>query len=559
MRYSKLFGKTFRKIHQNVRSASHTLLLKGGFIRPLGRGLYSFLPLGVRVLDNIKQLIKEEMDGLGGQEVQIPIINPYKIWEKGGRADLIHKELVRFKDRIGKDLVLSPTHEEAAVELVRASINSYRDLPVFIYEFQTKFRDEARTRYGLIRTREFIMKDGYSFHRTYSDLNNFFPKIYAAYERIFKRCNIEVITAEAGVGFIGGDKSYEFLMEAPFGDDVVVCCENCGYRANREVAVGIKETTSGNPKSMAKVYTPDCTNMVRLAEYLELPKSQLAKAMVYRTRNEFVMAVVRGDYEVSTEKLTRALHDQIITKATKQELVDVGLIPGYLSPVGTQVNIKIVIDDMVANSVNLVYGGNEEGVHYTNVNYGRDYETEYIGDIAHIKEENRCKQCGNPLKEVRVVELGNIFKLGEFYTRSMDLSFKDDNDVSTYPNMGSYGIGLGRLMAAIVESNRDDRGIIWPSHLAPYKAFLMGIGKSIAVRRTVEELHNRLPEDVLMDDRGESPGVKFQDADLLGIPIRIVVSSHNLQSGQVEFRDRRSGETWMVQMENVADVVKGWR
>lgn len=559
MRYSKLFGKTFREIHQNVRSISHTLLLKGGFIRSLGRGLYSFLPLGVRVLDNIKQLIKEEMEELGGQEVQIPVINPYPIWEKGGRAHLIHKELVRFRDRLGKELVLSPTHEEAAVELVRASINSYRDLPVFIFEFQTKFRDEARTRCGLIRTREFIMKDGYSFHRTYSDLNNFFPKIYAAYERIFKRCNLEVITAEAGVGFIGGDKSYEFLMEASFGDDVIVRCDNCGYRANREVAVGIKESTSGNPKTMAKVYTPDCTDMVSLAEYLELPKSQLAKAMVYKTRNEFVMAVVRGDYEVSVEKLTRVLKDQVITKATKQELLDIGLIPAYLSPVGMPSEIKIVIDDTVADSVNLVYGGNEEGIHYTNVNYGRDYETEYIGDIAHIKEENRCKQCGNPLKEVRAVELGNIFKLGEFYTRAMDLSFKDDNDVPAYPNMGSYGIGLGRLMAAIVESNRDERGIIWPSHLAPYKAFLMGIGKSVAVRRAVEELHNQLPEDVLMDDRSESPGVKFQDADLLGLPIRIVVSSHNLQSGKVEFRDRRSGETWMVELENVADVIKGWR
>jgi prolyl-tRNA synthetase len=535
------------------------LLLKGGFIRTLGQGLFSFLPLGVRVVDNIKGIIREELERLEGQEVEIPLVNPYKIWRQGGRADLVDKELVRFKDRTGRELVLSPTHEEAMVEFVRASLNSYRDLPVFLYEFQLRFRDEERTRCGLIRSKEFLMKDGYSFHRSYSDLNNFFPKLFAAYQRIFSRCHLDVFSAEAGVGYIGGEKSYEFVMEASFGDDVVIICDECGYRANREVAFGIKEPTGGKPEALAKVYTPGCTTMERLSGHLEVPRSKLAKAMVYKTRKGFVMSVVRGDYEVSTEKLTRYVKSHVLGLATKGELEQLGLVPGYLSPIGLQAEMPIIVDDVVANSINLVYGSNEEGLHYINANFGRDYESEYVADIARIKAGNRCKQCGASLREQRVVELGNIFKLGDFYTRSMGLSFQDDNGNQVFPHMGAYGIGLGRLMAAIVERNNDERGIIWPPHLAPYKAFLMGIGKSLQVKNVVERMHDEYSSEILLDDRSESPGVKFKDADLIGLPMRIVVSSQHLQQGKVEFHDRRTDETWLVALDNVENVLNVWR
>jgi prolyl-tRNA synthetase len=445
------------------------------------------------------------------------------------------------------------------VEFLRAGINSYRDLPLFLYEFQTKFRDEEKTRCGLMRTKEFIMKDGYSFHRSFSDLNNFFPKLYAAYGRVFGRCNIDVFTAEAGIGYIGGDKSFEFLMESQYGDDYILICEQCGYRANREVAVGIKDTTRGNPKPIEKVRTPGCTTMDTLSKYLDISKAGLVKSMVYKTRKGFVMALVRGDYDVSIEKLIRFLKIPVIRPATVEELESVGLSPGYLSPLGITSDIDVVLDDTVAYSANLVYGGNEEGVHYVNVNFGRDYETEMVADIAEIKAKNKCKQCGVPLQEKRVIELGNIFKLGEIYTRAMGLSFKDDNDRKVYPSMGAYGIGIERLIAAIVEANHDDRGIIWPVAVAPYKAFLMGIGKSLAVKQVVEQIHEDYPSDILLDDRSESPGVKFKDADLIGLPLRIVVTNKHLQHNKVELHDRKTGETWLVDCQNVANVLKTWR
>lgn len=559
MRYTQLFGKTYRKIPQDVKALSHILLLKAGYIRPIGQGLYTFLPLGIRVIDHIKRILKEEMDRIGGQEVQIPLVNPFSIWRRGGRVDLIDRELVRFRDRTGRELVLSPTHEEAMVELLRNGINSYRDLPLFLYEFQVKFRDEEKTRCGLLRTKEFMMKDAYSFHRSLSDLNNFFPKIYAAYGKVFNRCNIDVVTAEAGVGYIGGEKSYEFLMESEYGDDFILICNHCGYRANREVAVGIKDTTPGNPKPLQKVKTPGCTTMDKLSAYLNVPKSSLVKSMVYKTRQGFVMALVRGDYDVSIEKLIRFLKIPVIRPATVNELESLDLIPGYLSPFGITTEITVVLDDTVANSTNLIYGGNEAEVHYLNVNFGRDYEIDNIADIAEIKATNKCKQCGSPLEEKRVIELGNIFKLGEIYTRAMGLSFQDDEGRKMFPSMGAYGIGIGRLLASIVEANHDERGIIWPASVAPYKAFLMGIGKSFAVKKVVEEIHEEFWSDILLDDRPESPGVKFKDADLIGLPLRIVVTNNHLQHNKVEFYDRKSGETWLVDYRNVVKILKTWR
>ncbi len=557
MRYTSLFGKTYRKVPQAVKSQSYIYLLRGGFIRPVSRGLFSFLPLGVKVLENIKNIIQEEMVALGGQEVIVPFVSPYSIWKRSGRALLIEKELIKFNDRTGHDLVLSPTHEEAMVELVRSCINSYRDLPVFLFQIQNKFRDEERTRLGLIRTKEFLMKDAYSFHRSFSDLNNFFPKVYAAYQRIFDRCSVPVLTAESGVGFIGGEKSYEFLMEAEFGEDVLILCNNCGYRANREVAVGVKHIKMEKPVPMTKQYTPHCTTMETLSAHLNLPKSKLAKAMVYKTIHGYVMALVLGNHDVSTEKLARILKTPVIRKANREELEGLGLLPGFLSPVGElKLEIPVVADDAVANSANLVYGSNTPEMHYLNINFGRDYETEHVGDIAMIGGENLCKQCGHEMEARRVVELGDIFKLGDFYTRAMNLSFQNDNGIQVFPYMGAYGIGIGRLMAAIVESNHDEKGIIWPSKIAPFKAFLMGIGKSLKVKQTVEKLHADFSAEVLLDDRLESPGVKFQDADLLGIPLRIVVSPKHLRNGKIEFHDRGTEETWLADLDTVEEVLK---
>ncbi len=555
MRYSRLLAKTLREAPQDLKSASHMLLLRGGYIRPLGQGLYSFLPLGLRVLRNIEAVIREEMDALGGQEIVFPFVNPLEIWKKSGRDRLIDEDMIRFKDRSGRELVVAPTHEEAAVEMMKSCLNSYRELPVFLFQFQLKFRDEEKPRYGLVRAREFVMKDGYSFHRSYSDLNNFFPKMFAAYMRIFNRCGVHVHAAEAGVGYMGGERAYEFLMPCEYGEDSVILCDSCGYTANRNVAIGLKESSSGSLENMAKIETPGCATIESLSKFLGKPRRDFAKSMMYRTLDGLALAVVRGDYEVSIEKLGRRLKSPVLGLASAEEIEAGGFSSGFLSPVGLDPSVPVVVDDMVANSPNLIYGGNEKGVHFTNVNYGRDYECALVGDISLIKEENACFHCGGKLREIKAIELGNIFKLGDYYSRSMDLFFQEESGAKVFPHMGSYGIGLGRFMAAVVESHRDENGIKWPYAIAPYKVFLMSIGKSQSVKKATQEIYESLGDRVLYDDRPDSPGVKFKDADILGIPVRVVVSAQGLLDGVVELRERSTGIALKIPKEKLFDVI----
>ncbi len=554
MRYSRLFGQTLRNPPHEVKSKSQILLIQAGYLRALGQGLFSYLPLGIRVLENLKKIIRAEMERLGGQEVQVPLVNPYVLWRRGGRASLVAKDMVRFTDRQGHDLVLAPTHEEAMVDLVKKGFRSYRDLPIFIYQFQTKFRDEIRTRYGLIRAKEFVMKDGYSFHRTFYELNNFFPRVFAAYQRIFAGCGIDCISAESGVGYMGGEKSYEFLVLSDSGDDYVVICDNCGYRANRDIAKGIKEVHDEELAETERIHTPGCETMERLAEYVGVSRMRLAKSMVYRSKAGFVMAVVRGDYEINEEKLSEFLGIPIDGLATDKELADLDLVPGYLSPLDKD-DIRLVVDDSISRTPNLIFGSNKKNYHVKNVNFGRDFFSDQIADIAAVKPQDRCLQCHHRLRMERATEVGNIFKLNDFYSRAMNLHCQDDHGEKLYPFMGSYGIGLGRLLSCIVEVNSDDRGIIWNEKLAPFRMYLMGIGKSMVVRRYVEDLYLQFEKDTLLDDRHESPGVKFKDADLIGIPLRIVVTAELLEKGKVEFRERRSGRRWQVASERVADVL----
>ncbi len=555
MRYSALFGKTYREIPHELKSISQILLVQGGFIRFLGQGLYSYLPLGMKVLKKIEALIRAEMEKLGGQEVRVPLVNPAEIWRRGGREGFLSSDLARFRDRAGREMVLAPSHEEAVVELVRAGLRSYRDLPIFLYQLQTKFRDEKKTKSGMIRAREFVMKDAYSFHRTYHELNNFFPKVFAAYQRIFSRCNVEALSAEGSVGFMGGEKAYEFLMPMEAGENVLVICDSCGYRANLEVARGIKNVIDEEPLDIEEVDTPGCATMNELAGRLNLPKERLAKAVVYRTVNRLVMAIVRADYEISREKLAFLLQEPVLGLASNSALAELGLIKGYLSPLGRD-DLFVVVDDTIARSANLVYGSNTECKHLLNVNYGRDYTADVVGDIALSGAGRLCLQCHGELSETPAIELGNIFKLTDFYSRSMNLHFQDENGESLYPQMGSYGIGLGRLLSAVVESNHDERGIAWPPHLAPFSVYIMGIGRSTSVRRVIERLHEDLQGIALFDDRHESPGVKFTDCEVIGIPLRIVISSRLLERGKAELHERKSGKTWEVDVEKMAGIVK---
>ena len=554
VRYSALFGKTFREIPHELKSKSQILLVQGGFVRFLGQGLYSYLPLGLEVVRRIEALIRSEMNDLGGQEVRVPLVNPYEIWRRGGREGLISSGMVRFRDRNGKMFVLSPSHEEAMVELVRNSLKSYRDLPICLYQFQSKYRDEEKPRAGLIRAREFVMKDAYSFHRTYHELNNFFPKVFAAYQRIFARCGVDTITAEGGVGYMGGEKAYEFLMPTEEGENIVIVCEACGYQANREIAKFIKPARTEEALETATENTPGCTNMDLLASRLNLPKTKLAKALVYKTATKHVMAVVRADFDVNLDKLAALIGEPVLRLASAGELESLDLIKGYLSPIGRD-DTFVVADDSVVQTPNLVYGSNTESRHLLNINYRRDYTAEIEGDIALAAAGHNCLQCHGKLKAVRAVELGNIFKLSDFYSRAMNLHFQDDNGANVYPQMGSYGIGLGRLLSAVVEANRDERGIAWPKHLAPFRVFLMGIGKSSAVKREVERLYQELKPFALHDDRHESPGVKFNDCELIGIPLRVVISSRLLERGKAELYDRESRETREVDVDEIPGIV----
>jgi prolyl-tRNA synthetase len=554
MKYSNLFGKTFRENPHGLKAKSQMLLVQGGYVRFLGQGLYSLLPLGMIVMRRLERLIRGEMERLGGQEVRVPLVNPFELWKRGGRERFLGNDLAKFGDRAGRYLVLSPSHEEAMVELIRAGLRSYRDLPIFLYQFQTKFRDEKKTRSGLIRAREFVMKDAYSFHRTYHELNNFFPKVFAAYQRIFSACGIQFITAEGSVGFMGGEKAYEFLMPTEIGDNTVVMCEKCGYKANLEIAKAIKEVYPEEPRDIEEVPTEGCKTMDSLAESLQLPRRRLAKAVVYRTPKRYIMAIVRADYEISEEKLSMLLGEPIFGLASDHALSKLDLIKGHLSPLGRN-NIYRVADDSVTRSDNLVYGANEDCKHLLNVNYGRDYTADLVGDIAQSGDGQRCLQCHGRLSELRAIELGNIFKLDDFYTRSMSLQFRDEKGNVVFPKMGSYGIGLGRLLSAIVEANNDERGIAWPAHIAPFPVFLMGIGKSQSVRTTVEDIYSKLRGRALLDDRHESPGVKFNDCDLMGIPLRIVISTRLLERGKAEVYTRASGEAKEVEVDEVPSIV----
>ena len=559
MRYSRLFGKTIKETQNELFQESNSILIKAGFTRPLGQGLYCFLPTGLKVLRNIKRIISEELEFLGGSEIQVPLVNPADLWEESGRKDTMGSSLIKFLDIRNSEMVLSTTHEEAVTTLVKQSLHSYRDFPIFLFQFQTKFRNEFRTRGGMIRTREFEMSDSYSFHRSFSDLNNFFPKVFAAYEKIFKRCAVPIITAESEVGLMHGSGAYEFLTIDPQGRDTVVYCEKCGYRARVDVALAVKKNSSDRLKPLEEIETGNLTTMKKISAHLSIPFAGLGKTMLYSSTEGLIMAVVRADYEVSREKLCRYLSISHLEPATGIQLDQAGLIPGFMSPVNPPKNIIIVVDDTVVNSANLAIASNNKGIYYLNANFGRDFDCFHVADISRIKEGDLCLSCGGDLTEIKALELGNLFKLDDFFTKKMNLQFQDEDGTKQYPWMGSYGIGLGRLIVAIVEANHDERGIVWPYELAPFKYFLMGIGKSQTIRKYVDEIEGLLGADVLVDDRNESISKKFRDAELIGIPLRIVVSSRYIEDEQVELCDRATRKKWLVHKDNLKREINKWR
>lgn len=552
MKWSQTLIPTLREEPKDAELASHKLLLRAGLARALAAGIYTLLPLGQRVRLKIEAIIREEMNGIGGQEILMPITQPAELWQESGRWYQYGDDLARFKDRNGRAMAIAPTHEEAVTDLVRKHINSYRQLPILLYQIQTKFRDEPRPRGGLIRVREFTMKDAYSFHADFADLDRFYPQIQEAYMRIFQRCGLKALAVEADPGLIGGTDSHEFSLVHESGEAELTLCDKCQYVANVEAARALK-TTSNREESLSElelVETPRCTTIASLADYLKIPESKTAKAVFYMAHfpdcNELVFVVIRGDMEVNECKLARAIGTAELRAATDEEIKAIGAVPGYASPVGLPQTVKIIVDDLIPRERNVVAGANREGFHYRNVNYGRDYRAQIIADIASVREGERCSQCQEgSLSIKRAIELGHTFKLGTRYSSAMRATYLDSAGKEELIVMGCYGIGVGRLLAAIIEAHHDEKGIVWPVSVAPFDATVLVLNSEESAQRELgEQVYRALGAarfDVLLDDRKESAGVKFKDADLIGVPIQIVVGPRGLKNKTLELQKR--GET----------------
>jgi prolyl-tRNA synthetase len=550
LRLSKHFGTTLREPPAGVEAASHQLLLRAGFIRQLGQGLFSYLPLAHRSLVKIEDVMREEMNKIGGQEMTMPVVHPAEAWKVTGRWQTVGPEMARFKDRKGRDLVLAMTHEEVVVDLCMTEIRSHRQLPQLIYHIQTKFRDDPRPRAGLIRVREFTMKDSYSLDLDNEGLDKQYRAHYQAYFDIFHRCGIPTIAVGSDVGMMGGSMAHEFMYLTPVGEDTLVLCGKCGYAANRQIARFAKsEPEKEELRPVEKVATPGATTIEDLAKFLDIPGSKTAKAVFLiagheeeeLTREEFVFAVIRGDMEVNETKVANAVKADWLRPAVDNEIRAVGAEPGYGSPIGLK-DVTVLVDEMIPKSPNLVAGANEEGFHLRNTNVPRDYEPNIVADIAAAGDGDSCIDCGSPLYTNRGVEVGNIFKLGTRYSDSVGATYLDDEGKERPIVMGSYGIGSGRLLACVAEEHNDENGLIWPITVAPYQVHLATLNtKDKAVVETGDRVYRMLQDagiEVLYDDRDERPGVKFADADLIGVPIRLAVSNKTVAKNAVELKRR---------------------
>jgi prolyl-tRNA synthetase len=560
VRITKLFGRTLREVPAEADTVSHRLLLRSGMINQLAAGIYSYLPLGWRVFRKIEDIIRDEMDKAGGQEVHLPILQPDELWQTSGRDVTMKDVLFHLFDRRERKLTLGPTHEEVITSLAARYVRSYRDLPLLLYQIQTKFRDEPRPRGGLIRVREFHMKDLYSFDVDEAGLDVSYEKMVVAYENIFRRCGLPMILVEADSGAIGGRDSREFMALSESGEDEIIYCQGCHYAANAEKAVGAGEKTEGGRHlPVEEVATPGMGTIEEVAGFLKVPASRTLKAVFYIADGSLIFAIIRGDLAVNEIKLKNQLHATDLRMATEAEVIAAGLVAGAASPVGLE-GFKVVADDSVTSGTNFVAGGNKPYVHLKNVNYPRDFKADIVADIAAARAGDRCLECGGALSSARGIEVGHIFKLGTTYSSKFAASFVDEKGESRLIVMGCYGLGLSRLMAAVIERNHDDRGIIWPVSIAPYHIYLCALYREGSkVADVAEKLYEDLEVagiEVLFDDREESPGVKFNDADLLGIPLRLTVSPRTLEKNGVEFKKRAEKESEIVPLSDVLKKLK---
>ena len=560
MHITKLFGKTQRELPAEADTASHQLLLKAGMIRQVAAGVYSYLPLAWRVLKKIENIIREEMDKAGGQELMLPVLQPLEIWEETGRDTAFGEILFKLYDRRERRLALGPTHEEVITELVSANVQSYRDLPLLLYQIQTKFRDEPRPRAGLLRVREFTMKDLYSFDTDEEGLDQSYKKMLQAYRNIYDRCGLPTLMVEADSGAIGGKESHEFMVITDSGEDEIIHCPACGYSANADKAESSKEKVEGGKsRPREEVSTPGMYTIEEVSNFLKVPQNRTLKAVFYIADGKLVFVVIRGDLEVNEIKVQRALSCPQLRMATEAEVIQAGIVAGAASPIGIT-GIRVIADDSVTTGTNFVAGANKPETHLKNVNFPRDFKADLITDVARAHAGDKCPKCGGKLSSSHGIEVGHTFKLGTFISQKLGANFIDQSGTSHPIVMGCYGIGLGRMLAAAIEQNHDDKGIIWPSAIAPYHIYLCPLYLEDAqVATTAEKLYAELEAkglEVLFDDRNESPGVKFNDADLLGIPVRVTISPRTLEKNSVELKRRSEKKAQLVPLEEAVTAVK---
>jgi len=564
MRMSKLFSRTLRQVPAGAESRGYEYLLRAGFIKQLGAGIFTSLPFGLRSVRKIEQIIRDEMDAIGGQEMSMPVVNPADIWKETGRFYSIDKELSRFKDRVGRDMVLAMTHEEAVTAIAAQEIDSYRQLPNMVYHIQTKWRDDPRPRAGLIRVREFTMKDSYTFDRDLEGLHKQYEAHYESYFRIFGRCGLPTVAVGSDSGMMGGKVAHEYMYLTPIGEDTIIICDHCGYTANRQIAAFTKEYFPEEElKELQKVETPDAPTIEALAELLDIPKRKTAKAVFmmgsYTDENneefeKLIVGIIRGDLDVEEAKLQNAAEANSLRTAQEEEIRACGIEPGYGSPIGST-NCIVIVDDSAAKSANLVAGANTFGYHLLNTNFERDY-TGIVADIASAYDGAVCPECGRTMRSSRGIEVGNIFQLGTRYSETLNCYFQDIDGKRKPVIMGSYGIGVGRLLACLAEEYHDDKGLSLPISVAPYQVHLVSLIKK---GDEPEELYDALQKagiEVLYDDRKDSPGVKFTDAELIGLPIQITMGKRALDQGAVEVKLRNEEEKQQIPLEEIVPYIQ---
>ena len=558
MKVSKLFFTTLRETPSDATIPSHVLLLRGGYIKQLSTGVYSILPLGLKVIRRIEKIIRDEMNAIDGQEVDLPLVHPSELWSESGRYEAIGQELLRFKDRTEHDMVLAMTHEEAMTDLSRYVLNSYKQLPFMLYQFKLKYRDETRPRAGLIRVKEFVMKDAYSFHQDHECLDKYYEKALEAYKSSFRKVGIEPVIVKSDTGIMGGKVAHEFMLESEHGEDYLILCDSCGYQANGEIAEFKKEEFPEELKEIEKVHTPGLKSIEEVSEFLKVPQHKTMKCVFFETEEQLFTVVIRGDLDVSETKLKNALKLNEVYPASEERIQQSGMVPGFASPIGSK-DTTILLDTSAQNNNNLVAGANEMDYHILNCNTDRDFKADLIVDVAQAVTGNTCLECNAELRATRGIEIGNIFKLGTKFSESMGATFLDEEGKRKPAVMGCYGIGVGRLMASIVENSHDDWGIIWPKEVAPYQVLISTIVKGDRALEESEKLYKRLLEkgiDVLWDDRKERPGVKFKDADLWGIPLRIVVGGKSLDEDIVEFKLRSEKDKSLIPLSQIDEEIQ---